>query len=470
MTVRGVTAPQSANAFASRSECVTTQIWVRSAARDDHAGERLEQVGVEARLRLVQGDERGQPIAEQRARQREVAQRAVRKLARIEHPLGIVGQHQAEGGRLARRRHHQPGARERVVDDAAEVGGIFADVHQRGEHGGQVGAVGRQGRRRHRQAGLPQRRGAVAAEVVVESPVEHGPAHDIHVRKARGVLQRAERGLGGQQIGPERMLATVVVGGGRARAAPFEDGAASPAVVKHQRLFLDLRLEREGGRGRHPHADIHLVRIGKADIHVVGEAPLRVAAGTIVGAQPDRQFQSRRLVRHALAGPERRFHAALGGELARERAGGRRLQQLQRPIEVGLSDAVGAHEDRERADRKADRAKRPIAEGADVADAHGRKRNPALLRPQGLRWRARLRALTDAEGKAPEHYPHLPLRSLAGTATLWTWRETFRPCAACSWASRPLPRYPRPRARWFLLRRPCHPHRRLRPHRERPSR
>jgi len=65
------------------------------------------------------------------------------------------------------------------------------------------------------------------------------------------------------------------------------------------------------------------------------------------------------------------LHAAFGGKLAGERAGRRRLQQLQRTIEIGLADAIGADEDRQAADRKGDGAQRTVAGNADFADAHG---------------------------------------------------------------------------------------------------
>jgi hypothetical protein len=55
------------------------------------------------------------------------------------------------------------------------------------------------------------------------------------------------------------------------------------------------------------------------------------------------------------------LHAAFRRELARQRSGGGRLQQLQGAIEIGLADAIGPDKNREAADRKPDRAQRPIA-------------------------------------------------------------------------------------------------------------
>ena len=86
----------------------------------DHAGERLDQVGVEAGLGLVQGDERRQSICQQRAREREVAQRAVGQFRGFEHALGIVGQDQPERGGALRLGHDELRARKCVADRAVE--------------------------------------------------------------------------------------------------------------------------------------------------------------------------------------------------------------------------------------------------------------------------------------------------------------------------------------------------------------
>jgi hypothetical protein len=58
----------------------------------DHAGQRFEQLRMQARFGLVQRDECGQAVAEQRAGERELTQRAVRKLGGLEHALWIVGE------------------------------------------------------------------------------------------------------------------------------------------------------------------------------------------------------------------------------------------------------------------------------------------------------------------------------------------------------------------------------------------
>jgi hypothetical protein len=56
----------------------------------DETGQRLQEIGVEARLRLVEGNEGGQPIGQQQADQREVAERAVGQLGGLEDAVRIL--------------------------------------------------------------------------------------------------------------------------------------------------------------------------------------------------------------------------------------------------------------------------------------------------------------------------------------------------------------------------------------------
>src|SRR6266849_450871 len=62
----------------------------------DKARERGQKIGMQARLGLVQGNERRQAIGKECAGECEVAQRTVGQFARIEQALGVFGKDQAE--------------------------------------------------------------------------------------------------------------------------------------------------------------------------------------------------------------------------------------------------------------------------------------------------------------------------------------------------------------------------------------
>src|SRR5882724_7324939 len=102
-------------------------------------------------------------------------------------------------------------------------------------------------------------------------------------------------------------------------------------MMKQQRLFLEVRLERKStwAAGRR-HADLDFVGIEDALQRGLTEA--------------GRQRDARRIAHSTLAGPKRRLHAALGRQLSRQGAGRRSLDELQGAIEVGLADAIGADE------------------------------------------------------------------------------------------------------------------------------
>jgi hypothetical protein len=118
----------------------------------DQPRQRIHEIGMQAGLGLVQGDERRQAVSEQGAREGEVAQGAVRQFRRIEDPDGDVGKAQAEAGVTARLGDDEPRTREGGVDGLVDLGGVLPDMRQGGEDGGEVRAVRGQRRRRHREA------------------------------------------------------------------------------------------------------------------------------------------------------------------------------------------------------------------------------------------------------------------------------------------------------------------------------
>ena len=56
---------------------------------NDQPCQRFQEVRMQARFRLVQRDEAGQTIAEQGAGKRQIAQRAVGQLVRLEHAFRV---------------------------------------------------------------------------------------------------------------------------------------------------------------------------------------------------------------------------------------------------------------------------------------------------------------------------------------------------------------------------------------------
>ena len=87
MTVRGAMPPTD-------FECVGQAFGMRHdphlralGGANDQPRQRFQQIRMQARLRLVQRDEAGQAIAEQGAGKRQIAQRAVGQLVRLEHAL-----------------------------------------------------------------------------------------------------------------------------------------------------------------------------------------------------------------------------------------------------------------------------------------------------------------------------------------------------------------------------------------------
>jgi hypothetical protein len=116
------------------------------------------------------------------------------------------------------------------------------------------------------------------------------------------------------------------------------------------------------------HADFGF--IGKRDAGLDAIFECRLRFGIAAAAKPDREFDAGGPAAAAFTGPERRFHPAFGGKVAGQGAGRGGLQQLQRTIEIRLSDAVGADEDGDGIDRKPDALNRAIARDVDLADLH----------------------------------------------------------------------------------------------------
>ena len=242
--------------------------------------------------------------------------------------------------------------------------------HQCREHGREVAAVRRERRRGHGKARLAQRRIPVAAKIVIEAPVQQGPAHKFDVAEAPGIAQRAKRSFRGEQTRC-RARACGRRRRSRLRADPCVQARVSGrcAAVIDERLFLDLRLEAKRCRGRAPGRRPRSRRNAR-------RRPRRRSRSSIVRVlsvsdpRPTDSLIRAGLLTLPLARPQRGLHSAFGRELARERARRRGLQQLQCAIEVGLADAVGADEDGELADGKADGAQRAITGNAHLADFH----------------------------------------------------------------------------------------------------
>ena len=201
------------------------------------------------------------------------------------------------------------------------------------------------------------------------------------------------------------------------------------AVMEQQRLFLDGRLEREGaGPAGRWHADLDLVGIEHAVLRAGSPKP---ADSLMRAGSPTAP----------LAGPQGRLHAALGRQFARQGAGGGRLQQLQRAIEIGLADAVGADEHRQPPRREADRAQGAVAGGVDLADDHAAR----LSYPSGCNQPGGY-ALCDHTGGAHGQCECAPFRRSArwpgapsaAAARRGTWLR--RTCSAARSCRRPAPR------------------------------
>jgi hypothetical protein len=132
------------------------------------------------------------------------------------------------------------------------------------------------------------------------------------------------------------------------------------------RLLLDLRFGQEGVRGlfrRKSHRDLVFIDGARALVLGVG--------------QPDFQLQLGLLAAPALARPERRHQSAFARQILGQGVARRRLQQLQRAVEVGLADAVGADEHIEPRHGIGDGLQRPVADSPEFTDGEGHE--PAFL-------------------------------------------------------------------------------------------
>ena len=128
-------------ASASVSECVTIQMRAVPAARAINRASGREQRGMEARLGLVEGNQRRQAVAHEGAEQAQVFQRAVGQLVRPERPRQIR-KLEIEAAPASLLAGAKLGARECIVDRARKVGGVLTDHEQRRQNGRQIAAVG----------------------------------------------------------------------------------------------------------------------------------------------------------------------------------------------------------------------------------------------------------------------------------------------------------------------------------------
>lgn len=139
-----------------------------------------------------------------------------------------------------------------------------------------------------------------------------------------------------------------------------------------ERLLLDLRLHLEGAGAARGIADHDLVTV---------DGPGRLGIG-----QADLQPQFRLLAAAALTGPQGRDQAALPGQILGQGVGRRRLQQLERAVEVGLADAVGPDEYVEPRHRIGDRLQGPVAPGPELSDGERHAISPSARSMTGGQW------------------------------------------------------------------------------------
>ena len=98
---------------------------------------------------------------------------------------------------------------------------------------------------------------------------------------------------------------------------------------------------------------------------------LATLAGYLADADEiDLQDEARAFPTLAVPGPEYGVDAAFQRDGAGEAAIGRRAQQSQRLVEIGLADAIGADEHRDRFDRQMQLPDRAIAVDRDGGEGH----------------------------------------------------------------------------------------------------
>ena len=184
----------------------------------------------------------------------------------------------------------------------------------------------------------------------------------MQIGEADRILQGRQGGLRGHELGLDLDPLARLVAGSDLRTMTLQQLDAAARVMEGQRLLLHQRLEGKGRGG------------GMAQPHgyFIAIAALAAGDGREFGAEGD----AHGILGPALPGPEGRIHSALARELVGERAGGRGLDELQGPVEIGLADAIGAEEDRQPVDGKADGAQRSIARGMNLShhQRHGTPR------------------------------------------------------------------------------------------------
>jgi hypothetical protein len=222
----------------------------------DQAGERRDEIRVQARLRLVEHEEIRRAGRQERGREGHVSERAVRQLG---------GPQRAQEPRLAHRQLEQAvvhddldlGAAEGVGDRVAQSP-LVADLDDGLDRRRQVPAVARQDRRARAHA--PGSGGGVLVrpDVIVEA---HAP-QAFAQRQQLGGFPRVG-GMGEHAVEGRQGRGAYLQGSGRVRDA--HAGATTVGQERRpaqhspgeDRLGLDLRIEAEGGavRDRQPEID-----------------------------------------------------------------------------------------------------------------------------------------------------------------------------------------------------------------------
>ena len=296
---------------------------------------------MQARFRLVDGDEAGRPVAEQRADQIEIAQRAVRQLVRGERPVD-AGKAHGEPALAVVHADDQLGARKRIGDRGADRVGIapahistVASTAARSlpsdDSVGDDSAID----------GCPHRRLAVGADVVIEAPAQHGLPDRREFREA-AAGRAPPTGRSPMRAASARIAACC-----RRRLRSFSTGplrstSAMPGAADRPSVSVSLRTIGSRSSAASP-------RPGRS-ISISYSKPSKLAPSS-----------SRR---SSVAGPpahSTELDAALLGDLAADGAVGGGLQQAERAIEIGLASGVLADQHGQRLDRKSQRLEGSIA-------------------------------------------------------------------------------------------------------------
>ena len=96
---------------------------------------------MQARLRLVERDERRQAVGEECSGECKEPDRSIRKLARFEDPIRVLGKDHSERREFPRFGDDEASARERTLDSPIKIGRVLPNVGEGREDGRKVRSV-----------------------------------------------------------------------------------------------------------------------------------------------------------------------------------------------------------------------------------------------------------------------------------------------------------------------------------------